>query len=66
MNVTVNENRVEIAQQTSIEQLLITLDKPLTGCALAVNQQIISRSRWAKHMLCEGDEISLFQAIAGG
>jgi sulfur carrier protein len=66
MNITVNENVVVVAQECTIEQLLISLDKPLTGSALAVNQNIISRAQWADHKLCEGDQISLFQAIAGG
>ncbi len=66
MNITVNENVVVIATDSSIEELLQSLDKPLTGSAVAVNQQIISRSKWAEYKICEGDEISLFQAIAGG
>ena len=32
----------------------------------AVNLEIISRSLWAEYKLCEGDQIALFQAIAGG
>lgn len=66
MNITVNESVVVIDEQSSLEQLLISLDKPLKGSALAVNQKIISRSKWVEYKLCEGDEISLFQAIAGG
>lgn len=66
MNVVINENKLTIITGSNIEQLLISLDKPLTGSALAVNQKIIRRQDWAKHILCEGDQISLFQAIAGG
>lgn len=66
MNVIVNERVIAVAQECTLEQLLGTLDKPLTGSALAVNQNIISRSQWAEYKLCEGDQISLFQAIAGG
>lgn len=66
MNITVNESVVVMAEGSSIEELLKSLDKPLTGSAVAVNQQIISRTKWAQYKICEGDEISLFQAIAGG
>ena len=66
MNVIVNESPVEIAENSTVEQLLNRLDKPLKGCALAVNQSIISRSEWSEYKLREGDQISLFQAIAGG
>ncbi len=66
MNITVNESVVVMAENSSIEELLKSLDKPLTGSAVAVNQKIISRAKWAEYKICEGDEISLFQAIAGG
>ncbi|MCG6200748.1 sulfur carrier protein ThiS [Psychromonas antarctica] len=66
MNVIVNGNIFEIAPNSRIEGLLKSLDKPLNGSALAVNGEIISRTKWAEYRLCEGDNISLFQAIAGG
>lgn len=66
MKIQVNEQIVELAENTNIEQLLTHLDKPFIGSAVAVNQDIISRSQWANTILNEGDNISLFQAIAGG
>jgi len=66
MKIHVNEQIVELADNSNIEQLLTYLDKPLMGSAIAVNQEIISRSHWADIILNEGDNISLFQAIAGG
>ena len=66
MKIQINEQVVELADNTNIEQLLAHLNKPLMGSAVAVNQDIISRSHWADTILNEGDNISLFQAIAGG
>lgn len=66
MKIHVNEQTVELADNSNIEQLLTYLDKSLMGSAIAVNQEIISRSHWADTILNEGDNISLFQAIAGG
>ncbi|WP_299664301.1 sulfur carrier protein ThiS [uncultured Psychromonas sp.] len=66
MKIQINEQTVELAENTNIEQLLAHLNKPLMGSAVAVNQDIISRSHWADTILNEGDNISLFQAIAGG
>ena len=66
MKIHVNEQAIELAENTNIEQLLTHLDKPLIGSAVAVNQDIISRSHWANTIINEGDKISLFQAIAGG
>lgn len=66
MNVIVNERSLEIAAHTTLVQLFDILGKTGKGSAVAVNQEIISRSLWADYKLCEGDQIALFQAIAGG
>ena len=66
MKIKVNEQTLELAENTTVEQLLMHLDKPLIGSAIAVNQAVISRSDWAEYIINEGDKISLFQAIAGG
>jgi len=66
MKIQVNEQVVEVAEHTNIEQLLLQLDKPLVGSAVAVNQEVITRSQWESYIINEGDNISLFQAIAGG
>ncbi|WP_028863561.1 sulfur carrier protein ThiS [Psychromonas aquimarina] len=66
MNIFVNEQALEVAPDCNIEELLEVLDKPLQGTAVAVNQNILSRSLWGDYFLQEGDQISLFQAIAGG
>ncbi|TEW48515.1 sulfur carrier protein ThiS [Psychromonas algicola] len=66
MKIQVNEQVVEVADNTNIERLLLQLDKPLMGSAVAVNQEVITRSQWESYIINEGDNISLFQAIAGG
>lgn len=66
MKVNVNEKLIELEAQCNIEQLLNQLQSPLKGSAIAVNQKIISRSEWATYLLQENDQVSLFQAIAGG
>lgn len=66
MKIDVNEKCVELNEKSNIEQLLALLDSPLKGSAIAVNQKIISRSEWANYQLQENDQVSLFQAIAGG
>lgn len=66
MNILVNERVITIPADCTIEQLLMQLESPLKGSAVALNQHILSRSTWAEYKLNEGDKISLFQAIAGG
>jgi len=66
MKITVNEKVVEVIDNANIEQLLSVLDSPLKGSAIAVNQKIIRRNDWLTYQLQEDDNVSLFQAIAGG
>jgi sulfur carrier protein len=66
VKVSVNEKPIELDEKCNIEQLLNKLQSPLKGSAIAVNQKIISRSEWTNYQLQENDQISLFQAIAGG
>jgi sulfur carrier protein ThiS adenylyltransferase len=42
------------------------LEQLQPGVALALNQHILPRERWEDHLLQEGDQILLFQVIAGG
>lgn len=66
MKIQLNECTLELPEQCNIEQLLAHLNQPSSGCAVAVNQRIISRSKWVEYSLNESDQVSLFQAIAGG
>lgn len=66
MKIFVNEQAIELAENSNIEQLLTLLDKPCNGTAIALNQVVVSRVKWAELTLNEGDQLSLFQAIAGG
>nr|WP_281434610.1 sulfur carrier protein ThiS [Erwinia phyllosphaerae] len=50
----------------TLADLLTQLCCQQAGTALAVNQQIVSRDRWSTYPLQEGDELVIFQAIAGG
>ncbi|MFP2241297.1 sulfur carrier protein ThiS [Pseudescherichia vulneris] len=66
MNVLINEQRIECEAGLTVAALLSRLEQDNPGVALALNQQILPRTRWANHSLQEGDAILLFQVIAGG
>ncbi|VFP84638.1 Sulfur carrier protein ThiS (plasmid) [Candidatus Erwinia haradaeae] len=67
MAITFNDLRVEIPHSLTIDCFLAQQchDAPL-GTALALNQTIIPRSNWKDYQVKDGDDILLFQAIAGG
>ncbi|MCT8344896.1 sulfur carrier protein ThiS [Photorhabdus kleinii] len=66
MKITVNDQPMELMAPLAIQQLLEQLERTQPGMALAINQIIIPRSEWNTHQINDGDNILLFQAIAGG
>ncbi|PKH18948.1 sulfur carrier protein ThiS [Enterobacterales bacterium CwR94] len=66
MNIIVNDEVVITAEANTLSHLLAQLTQDKPGTALAVNQVIIPRAHWPVHILQEGDELVIFQAIAGG
>ncbi|PKE27555.1 sulfur carrier protein ThiS [Rahnella sp. AA] len=66
MNIHVNDEPHHFAEPLTLHTLLNLLALSPAGSALAVNQVIIPRDNWLSHQLKDGDQILLFQAIAGG
>ena len=66
MQIKVNDQQVTLTQPVNLAELLKTLSQADKGIALAVNSQIIVRSRWDQHLLQEGDQVTLIKATAGG
>lgn len=66
MNIHINEEAVMLEKPISVEQLLQQLDRLQPGTALAINQIVIPRPDWSACQVQDGDDILLFQAIAGG
>ncbi|WP_330926905.1 sulfur carrier protein ThiS [Candidatus Sororendozoicomonas aggregata] len=66
MNILVNNQSVSLDKDTTLTGLLKHLKQPQSSIALAVNQQVISRSLWDTHTIKESDHITLITATAGG
>ncbi|ETS31388.1 sulfur carrier protein ThiS [Photorhabdus temperata] len=66
MKITINDQLMELTAPLALQQLLEQLEWSQPGTALAINQTIIPRSNWSTHQVNDGDNILLFQAIAGG
>jgi sulfur carrier protein len=65
MRVTVNGEQREIASR-SVEALLSELEYEGTHFAIAVNYDVLPRSRWAQTPLQTGDEIEIITPRQGG
>jgi sulfur carrier protein len=67
MEITINQQSYQFEQTCSIEELLTSLRPVETkGIAVAVNQTVISKSKWPVYFLKSGDEVMLIKATQGG
>lgn len=67
MEITVNQQNYRLAADCSVARMLLTvLQTETSGIAVAVNQTIISKSNWDRHILKQGDQVLLIKATQGG
>ncbi|WP_211826212.1 sulfur carrier protein ThiS [Kistimonas asteriae] len=66
MNITVNNQPYRSEGRLSLGQLLADLAIEDNGIAVAVNEDIVSRSLWDGQNLCDGDRVIVIKATAGG
>jgi thiamine biosynthesis protein ThiS len=66
MRIQFNDEPMQCVEGLSVHTLLAQLNQLKPGAALALNQQILPREQWEQHIVQEGDQILLFQVIAGG
>lgn len=66
IQVTANGQSVQLAQQSSIADLLAALGMAGKRVAVEHNRCIVSRSRWDKTRLSEGDRLEIVRAVGGG
>ncbi|SUW65853.1 Thiamine biosynthesis protein ThiS [Buttiauxella agrestis] len=66
MQIHFNDELMQCPDNLTLAMLLEQLSLLKPGVALAINQRIVPREQWENHLLNDGDQIVLFQAIAGG
>ena len=66
MQIQFNDEPMQCAAGQTVSELLIQLNQLKPGAALALNQQILPREQWEHQQVNDGDQILLFQVIAGG
>jgi sulfur carrier protein len=65
MKVTVNDEAVELDEQTTVAGLLATLGIPDKGIAVAVDWTVLPRSQW-ELPLADGAKVEVVTAVQGG
>ncbi|ASA55761.1 sulfur carrier protein ThiS [Vibrio gazogenes] len=66
IQIMLNEAVYTFPAGITLAQVISQLHLPEQGCVFALNEQVMTKSRWSQVMLNDGDQISLFQVIAGG
>jgi sulfur carrier protein len=67
MEITVNQQHYSVSDTCCLQQMLDTvLLRPAKGIAIAVNQEIISKTNWQTCQLQPGDSITIIKATQGG
>lgn len=67
MRIYVNDESLEIQDGATVAGLLETMAlKQLSGVAVAVNDEVVSRSAWESQPLNREDRVLLIMPIQGG
>ncbi len=64
--VYVNNEIKEVPKSSSLASLVQHLNQKQEGIAIAINNQIITKSDWKSTALTENDKILIIQATQGG
>ncbi len=66
ISVTLNGKPRELDGSTSIAEFLRALDLKPQQVAVAVNGEVVPRSRWAEAAIQDGDAVEVVRAVGGG
>ena len=66
MKVQVNNKEVEIDSVSTLTQLIMKLELPSQGIAVAINNKMIPRTEWEHFSLQENDNLVIIKAACGG
>lgn len=66
MNVFVNGATRDVAEGTTVADLLTGAGAPMRGSAVVVDDEVVPRSSWPQWRLREGQRVELITAVPGG
>jgi sulfur carrier protein len=64
--VTLNGSRQEIADGTTLDQLVALFSLPEHGVALAMNREVVPRSAWPSTPVLPDAQVEVVSAAKGG
>ena len=66
MTILVNGESRQVADGTTVAQLVADLKLDARPLAVEVNLELVPRSRYAEHQLSEGDRLEIVTLVGGG
>ena len=66
MRVTVNGDAAELEEGATVADLVAERTEEHRRVAVAVNADVVPRSRWSATSLHDGDAVEVLVAVAGG
>jgi sulfur carrier protein len=66
VNVIVNGEPTELERGATVEAVLVSLQLPDRGVAVAVDAEVVPRGEWPAHVWSEGARVEVLRAIQGG
>jgi len=64
--LTLNGDTVEMGKPVTVEVVVDGLGRGRSGMAVAVNGEVVPRSRWPATELADGDQVEVLTAVQGG
>ncbi|MBO0715096.1 MAG: sulfur carrier protein ThiS [Acidimicrobiales bacterium] len=66
VTVVLNGTKVELAAGSTVAAVVADMGAPPAGRAVAVNGEVVPRSRWAEVVLSPEDRVEVLTAAQGG
>jgi len=66
MEILLNGEKTVIPDDSTVQALIAHLGLQGSRVAVEVNREIISRGRWAEHLLKAGDLVEVVHFVGGG
>jgi thiamine biosynthesis protein ThiS len=66
LKLTINGESREILKSQNLEDLISELDIQAPNIAMALNQQVVPRSKYATTPIQENDQVEIVHAVGGG
>jgi sulfur carrier protein len=66
MTIRLNGGDRDLAAGATVADVVAMLTTSESGCAVAVNDEVVPRHAWGDRLLSDGDRVEVLAAVQGG